>query len=754
MTIAMDSFNIAIPKIVIETLREVLERENSLSRCSAVRALEKMEAGDRQSISKLIDALHDNDPDVCMDAARALGNLNIEDALLPLIDILRNDPHGEVRIEAVTALGKIRSKKALDVLIECLKNDGYLDIYDGEGDDMEFAPAWEIQSRSLDALGELGDERAVGHVIELLKKEEYEDMQEKGFRALAKLSGFRAKGFLLEQLEKGGSLARRRAAGALSDLDLLNNEEDKIDAAIFESLGKALLDEDPNVRISVARALGAIKSPQVVAPLTMLLSDTNSNVIETAVEILGKMRGKAVTDRLIKLMSDSTSPYVIAKILEVLGHMGSPENIEVINMYLSVEDRDLNHAAVVALGEIGHEGPQVKIACMLDDEKMDNNIRVQAATALGKILKGKGFPHEADDESGETLAGEGDESLDHEIEPVHVLMKTAFDKKDNVSVASMSALAEIDREESVEILSAILLGRITYEATGKCNEEEVPQNVLPIDKECHAEMGSGGEFPPNADIAMRKEEVSTLASIMASQASSEGEEKRDQNRKLEAAAESLQREQRDLRVRLVAARLLGESNSDKAIESLMSATGLDNPEIRKEAIVSLGRIGDEKSLPLILEGLESGDRDVRLASIDALRGFGEQALIKEKLHILINDPDYFVRERVLSIVSTLGGAVAVDMLSKALDDEQMVVKRAALNWVTEDNETGELARKIMNVLFDHGGELRYEAARALRRLKGWQSVQMLLDRLKDSDYEEYHWICIDALAEYYSTDKS
>lgn len=758
MTEPMNSIKKANRETVIENLQEVLSRDNSLSRCCAVRALEKMKAIDKESINKLIDALHDSDPDVSMDAAQALGNLNMEDAVDPLIDTLKNDPDGEVRIQAVIALGKMRSKKALNVLMECIKEDGYLDIYDGEGDDMEFAPAWEVQSQALDALGELGDENAADGVIELLLNEEYEDLQEKGFRVLAKLSSTRATNFLLEQLEKGGRLARRRAAKAFIELDFITNENGEIDNRLLESLSNALLDEDPDVRIYAARALGATKSPQIIVPLTMLLSDNNSNVCEEAAEILGKMRGKAVAEKLIKLMSDSPSPYLITKVLKILGEIGSPEYVDLISMYLSVDDRDLNYAAVLALGKIAKEGPEEKIASMLDDEKMDNNVRVQAAIALGRMLKGKGMEsREVDETVGEEELldasdeeGEAVESVEEVIDPVEVLKRTVFDKKDNVSIASMTALAEIDPEGSVETLADILLEGFVTETVDQCEVSHISEDMNSIEEESEEDKPSVEELLGDGEVAIGKEDVSTLASIMASQVSPEAQENREIKRKLEEEARSFEMEQREIRVKLIAARLLGERKCEKALETLTEAVDIDNPDICKEVITSLGRIGDEKSLPLVLEGLESDSRDVRLASIDALKGFGAQSVIEEKLHILIGDPDYFVRERALNVAASMEGSTAVDLLSRALDDEEMVVKRAALNVVTEDEEEGELSGKVLNVIFDHGGELRREAARTLRRLEDPHCTQILLDRLNDADYEEYHWMCIDALAEFYS----
>ena len=51
-----------------------------------------------------------------------------------------------------------------------------------------------------------------------------------------------------------------------------------------------------------------------------------------------------------------------------------------------------------------------------------------------------------------------------------------------------------------------------------------------------------------------------------------------------------------------------------------------------------------------------------------------------------------------------------------------------------------------------GGELRVEAGVALRRISALAAVDTLLDELEDEEYEEFHWICIDALAETFAED--
>ena len=180
--------------VVISSLREVLQRDNSLSRCCAIRGLARLNAKDTQSYKRLIDALLDPDPDVRVDAAEALGRLKVEAAVGPLLDNIEGDPEGDVRIAAIKALGEIRSDAAVERLIRCVEESGYPEL-DQLLDDDGFSACWEVQRGALEALGSIGDARATQPVIDLLRDEENEELQESGFQLLAYLNSEQAEKF-------------------------------------------------------------------------------------------------------------------------------------------------------------------------------------------------------------------------------------------------------------------------------------------------------------------------------------------------------------------------------------------------------------------------------------------------------------------------------------------------------------------------------------------------------------------------------
>ncbi len=58
--------------------------------------------------------------------------------------------------------------------------------------------------------------------------------------------------------------------------------------------------------------------------------------------------------------------------------------------------------------------------------------------------------------------------------------------------------------------------------------------------------------------------------------------------------------------------------------------------------------------------------------------------------------------------------------------------------------------RVIDLMFAFSGDLREDAAAALRRVGAHGGAARLLAMLGDPAREEHHWICIDALATLYA----
>jgi HEAT repeat protein len=722
-------------KKVVDALHGGLERDNSLSRCCAVRALERLNARDKKSRQGLIGLLRDPDPDVRIDAAAALGQLQVTEAVDPLLGNLENDPEGDVRIEAVKALSRIRSKKAVEPLIRCFKADGYPEL-DQMVDDAEYGACWEVQSQALNALGEIGDQRATEPVMEALEDEDYEDLQESGFRVLAQLNTGKAQEFLLTQLKAGGRLARRRAAQALAALPEMRGKSKNLPRELLNALTNALVDTDRSVRIYAARVLGESRSPLVVVPLTLLLTDADTEVRKEAATVLGKMRGREVVDRLHSLLAEP-DPSLKRQIVQVLGDASHPTSLEPLSALLDAEDDDLLYEVVRALGGIGVPGPQEKLAGILANKKVHATVRIQAAWALGRILGNARRAHKQGSQVKTRSESKRRQAGSEAPRPEEVLADTVFDEDERVCYAALSALVEMDPQKAARRL----VGLLPENGANKHGQRK-PAGVLPE----AVTAGAPGKAPEELKdmVAGHSSETSTLASILTSQAQEAG-----------AAVAPPEEPPQDVpgtSVQILAARLLGGTPNPgpQAVKALTEAFEAGETGLRREALLALGRIGDKKALPTVLKGLEAEQREVRLAALEALAGFTNASGIGKRLAALCQDPDPAVRLRAVQALGAGNGPKVEQCLCHALEDENLEVCRAALGALSKQTYNQDCSDRIVDLMFKFSGELRQEAAAALRRLRDFSPVAWLLNTLNNQDQEEFHWICIDALAEMYA----
>ncbi len=697
----------------VATLFAVLERDNSLSRCRAVGALERLIPSDGEAVRRLAELLADPDPDVRMDCAGVLGRMGAAVATRSLIDNLKFDPDGDVRIEAAGALARIGGDAAVEPLIDCLRADGYPEL-DMLVDDMEFRSSFEVQGRALSALGDIGDARAAQPVLDLLEDDDYEDLQETGFRVLARLDSAVARDFLLRRLTHGGRLARRRAAQALGDVV----GSGVAAAEILEALTVALGDDDPAVRIGAAEALAASRDRQAIGPVARLLADPDDEVRRRIATALATMDGSNVVERLHPFL-DAADPRRLRGIVEVLGEIGDPASREPLSRLLDSPDDDLRYRVVHALGKLGLAGPQDAIAGILAGAASSPALRVQAAWALGRILP--------------TVDTAADD--DEHPDPRAILKAVVFDDNEGVSLAALSALVDIDPAAAEAMLAGLLRDDL----------------VAP---EAKVEPAVAEEWQ-EVSLEDNNPEGSTLASILAGHPL---EQPQDEPAAEEPDIDALGAEA-PARVfgqaaRVLAARLLGDLAGAGAasVSVLVDATAGDDAALRREALLSLGRIGDDSALPAVLNGLVADDRDLRLAALEAVAGFAGTAYVQDRVLVLLDDPDPFVRQRVIELL----GRVAPDTVpvTRLLADPEREVCRAALLTLPGGCYDGDLSKQIIELMFAFSGELRHDTARALRRMGDGAAVAAVLAILDDAGREDIHWFCIDALAEMLAPDPS
>ncbi|HXF06632.1 MAG TPA: HEAT repeat domain-containing protein [Blastocatellia bacterium] len=268
--------------------------------------------GDARAGEPLIEALKDEDQDVCQAAAEALVGMGAA-AVEPLIAALED---GRVRWAAVEALGRIGDARAVEPLIKALGYKGRDIVKPGYSSKRSFCVpdllGINIRRAAAEALGRIGDARAVKPLIEALG----DDRVRKAAVEALVMIGAAAVEPLIAVVKDG----RKESKEAVRVLLRLRGRERVI--ALGEVAVEPLIEvlEDPDVRWAAVEALGGIRDARAVEPLIKLLRDWM--IREAAVEALASI-GAAAVKPLIKALN-SSDPRVREAVAEAIERIGEP----------------------------------------------------------------------------------------------------------------------------------------------------------------------------------------------------------------------------------------------------------------------------------------------------------------------------------------------------------------------------------------------------------------------------------------------
>ena len=148
--------------------------------------------------------------------------------------------------------------------------------------------------------------------------------------------------------------------------------------------------------------------------------------------------------------------------------------------------------------------------------------------------------------------------------------------------------------------------------------------------------------------------------------------------------------------------------------------------VRREAVITLGEMGDERCVAPLLRALRDGDWQVRDAAIEALGMVGSPAV--EGLVRLLRDWD--IRRAVVRALGKIKDERVLDPLVSQLRNDEVVEE------VTESIvELGAPAvPRLIQALSDKDELIRKQAAIALGRIKASEAVDALIEKLNDKDW--------------------
>lgn len=588
-------------------------------------------------------------------------------------------------------------------------------------------------------------------------------------------------------------LEEGRVVGALVTIEDVTARIER-ERALSEQLARPRED----TRLSAALALAEDESLEPSQPLLAALGDESWRVRRAAAEGLARRAApEAIMALLASVRENHHNLGILNSALHVLA-MSDVDTLSPLVEFLNGADADLRMQAALALGEHRDARAVPELLTALGDE--DVNVRYHAIEALGKLRATEAADSLADvADSRDFFLGFPALDALKQIGDARVVPRVVPLLEDELlREAAAELLGELGDEESVAPLAALLNTpnaptRAAARALAALHDR---YERLYGEGSYVAELSRGLINPTGAQNLLEElekpghKELRPLALVVGW---------------LEGAA-----------VERALTRLLGKSDvrgevlealvrhgpdvADLLIEQLES----EDLEIRKAAAVALGRIGDARAVPALIEALED-DAELVIAAADALAKIGDprafepllarvgdaSAAVRQsvvgalnslgspempaRVLPLLSDADPNVRESAVKIAGYFGYRECTDLLLERCLDEDERVRRAAVEHLPylEDeratpalvralrhdtpkvraaaasalaqSEGGEVSTRLIEALADEDSWVRYFAARSLGRLEAKESAEALASLVRDDKSNHVRIAAVEAM---------
>jgi HEAT repeat protein len=155
---------------------------------------------------------------------------------------------------------------------------------------------------------------------------------------------------------------------------------------------------------------------------------------------------------------------------------------------------------------------------------------------------------------------------------------------------------------------------------------------------------------------------------------------------------------------------------------------LNDPDwvVRREAVITLGEMGDERCVEPLARALRDGDWQVREVAIEALGQVGSPAV--DTLLKLLRDWD--VRKYAILSLGKIRDERVLDPLMQQLRNDEF--KDDAINALVELGEPA--VSRLIAALKDKDENVRKSAVLALGRIKNSEAIDPLIQMLGDKDW--------------------
>ena len=518
-------------------------------------------------------------------------------------------------------------------------------------------------------------------------------------------------------------------------------------------LSARLTQGDESTRLNAAETLSDDESYDTT-PLLDAMSDESWQVRRAAIKgVSQRAAPEAIAALLSSVVENHHNPSLLNSALQVLAS-SDVDTLSPLLELLRGPDPDLRMQAALALGEQGNTGAIDALIDALTDE--DTNVRYHAIEALGKLKAVEAVEPLAEIIESrdfflafgalEALAKIGDPRvsprmvplLEDELlrEPAILLMGQLGDES---AVAPLIALLNTPNGPTDAIAAALASLSDRY-------EEKYGEGRHIADLASHEISPDGVRNLLDALETPGKEDLRSLALVL-------GWLKRP------GVDRALTRfmGRADLRNEIIEALV---QHGSATLELLIAQLTAEDLEVRRSAVVALGRIGDSSATPALINTLSEesltidaadslaqigdprardgllnliGDDDVsiRQAAVSALNSLALPSM-SERIVPLLADSNPNVRESAAKIAGYFGYPEAAGALVDLSSDPDERVRCAAIEHLPfiEDER---VLNVLVHALKEETPNVRAAAARALGIMDGPEVVPQLIEALSDDD---------------------
>ncbi|HEX3185107.1 MAG TPA: HEAT repeat domain-containing protein [Pyrinomonadaceae bacterium] len=526
-----------------------------------------------------------------------------------------------------------------------------------------------------------------------------------------------------ERLERERELATRLAQG--DEATRLNAAETLSDNQSYDAatLLNALSDESWQVRRAAVRGVSQRAAPEAISALlaSVVENHQNPSLLNSALQVLASSDVDTLSP-LLNLLSGPDADLRMQAAL-ALGEQRDVRAVPALLRALQDDNTNVRYHAIEALGKlkaVDAVDPLVEIA-----QSRDFFLAFPALDALAKIGDARIAPKIVslleDDlllEPAVNLLGQlGDETA---VTPLTTLLNNPATPTDLIAGALVHLSDRFEEQYGEGAYIADLTSR-EISPTGVQNlldalESPDKENLRSIalvlgwlkragvDRALTRLMGRADLRDDIIEALVRH--GSTTVDLLIAQLSAE-----------------------DLEVRRSAVVALGRIGDASATTAIVKT--LDDESLAIDAANALGQIGDPQAADGLLNLIGSSDASIRQAAVGALNSLALPS-IAARVNPLLHDPDPNVRESAVTIAGYFGYAESAGELLKLARDPEEAVRCAAIEHLpfVEDD-------RVLNVLVsaikDDTPKVRAAAARALANMDGPQVVDHLIKGLGDED---------------------